>query len=154
MVTRRHRSSTCLRVSRSTSWIWSRASPSYGKIRPFSVTFDEGGGYYDSGYVQPLDFFGDGTRIPLLVVSPYSQGGLISHEYSDHVSLLKFIEYNWRLPPVTRRSRDNLPNPITSELNPYVPVNGPAIGSLLSLFDLTIGADLAGAVLQSHTLGR
>ena len=29
------------------------------------ITFDEGGGYYDSGYVQPLDFFGDGTRIPL-----------------------------------------------------------------------------------------
>src|SRR6202034_4185669 len=35
------------------------------------ITFDEGGGYYDSGYVQPLDFFGDGTRIPLLVVSKY-----------------------------------------------------------------------------------
>lgn len=29
------------------------------------ITFDEGGGYHDSGYVQPLDFFGDGTRIPL-----------------------------------------------------------------------------------------
>jgi phospholipase C len=28
------------------------------------ITMDEGGGYYDSGYVQPLDFFGDGTRIP------------------------------------------------------------------------------------------
>jgi phospholipase C len=27
------------------------------------ITFDEGGGYYDSGYVQPLDFFGDGTRL-------------------------------------------------------------------------------------------
>jgi phospholipase C len=27
------------------------------------VTFDEGGGYYDSGYIQPLDFFGDGPRI-------------------------------------------------------------------------------------------
>ena len=36
------------------------------------VTFDEGGGYYDSGYIQPLDFFGDGTRIPPLVVSPYT----------------------------------------------------------------------------------
>jgi phospholipase C len=35
------------------------------------VTTDEGGGYYDSGYVQPLDFFGDGTRIPLIVVSKY-----------------------------------------------------------------------------------
>ena len=34
------------------------------------ITVDEGGGYYDSGYVQPLDFFGDGTRIPLIVVSP------------------------------------------------------------------------------------
>ena len=30
------------------------------------VTVDEGGGYYDSGYVQPLDYFGDGTRIPLI----------------------------------------------------------------------------------------
>ena len=36
------------------------------------VTFDEGGGYYDSGYIQPLDFFGDGTRIPLLIVSPFT----------------------------------------------------------------------------------
>jgi phospholipase C len=27
------------------------------------VTFDETGGYYDSGYIQPLDFFGDGPRI-------------------------------------------------------------------------------------------
>ncbi len=35
------------------------------------VTFDEGGGYYDSGYIQPLDFFGDGTRIPMLIISPW-----------------------------------------------------------------------------------
>jgi phospholipase C len=56
------------------------------------ITTDEGGGYYDSGYVQPLDFFGDGTRIPLIVVSPYTKPGHISHTYADHVSLLKFIE--------------------------------------------------------------
>jgi len=41
------------------------------------VTVDEGGGYYDSGYVQPLDFFGDGTRIPLIVVSKYTKAGHI-----------------------------------------------------------------------------
>ncbi len=29
------------------------------------IAFDEGGGYWDSGFIQPLDFFGDGTRIPL-----------------------------------------------------------------------------------------
>ena len=37
------------------------------------ITFDEGGGYWDSGYIQPIDFFGDGTRIPLLVISPFLQ---------------------------------------------------------------------------------
>ena len=40
------------------------------------VTFDEGGGYYDSGYIQPLDYFGDGTRIPTLVVSPHTKPGI------------------------------------------------------------------------------
>jgi phospholipase C len=99
------------------------------------ITFDEGGGYYDSGYVQPLDYFGDGTRIPLIVVSKYSKGGHISHEYSDHVSILKFIEKNWGLTPVTKRSRDNFPNPVTRPGNPYVPVNSPAIGDLFSLFN-------------------
>jgi phospholipase C len=99
------------------------------------ITTDEGGGYYDSGYVQPIDFFGDGSRIPLIAVSPYSRGGNISHCYSDHASLVKFIERNWRLSTITNRSRDNLPNPIEREDNPYVPVNSPAIGDLFDLFD-------------------
>jgi len=98
------------------------------------ITFDEGGGYYDSGYVQPLDFFGDGTRIPMIVVSKFSTGGHITHDYSDHVSVLKFIERNWKLKPVTIRSRDNFPNPITEPGEPYVPVNGPAISDLFELF--------------------
>jgi len=97
------------------------------------ITFDEGGGYYDSGYVQPLDYFGDGTRIPMIVVSPYSTGGHISHTYTDHVSVLKFIEANWNVPPITARSRDNLPNPTTGA-DPYKPTNGPAIGDLKDLF--------------------
>jgi len=98
------------------------------------VTFDEGGGYYDSGYVQPLDYFGDGTRIPTLVVSPFTKGGHISHTYTDHVSILKFIEANWGLAPLTSRSRDNYPNPVASRHNPYVPLNSPAIGDLMDLF--------------------
>jgi phospholipase C len=98
------------------------------------VTFDEGGGYYDSGYVQPVDYFGDGTRVPLLVVSKYSEGGHVSHEYSDHASVVKFIERNWKLPKLSNRSRDNLPNPKTLEANPYVPQNSPAIGDLWGNF--------------------
>ncbi len=49
------------------------------------ITTDEGGGYYDSGYIQAVDFFGDGTRIPLIVVSPYSKAGYVDHTYYDHV---------------------------------------------------------------------
>ena len=98
------------------------------------ITMDESGGYYDSGYIQPLDFFGDGPRIPLLAISPFTRGGHISHTYADHVSILKFIERNWDLKPLTDRSRDNLPNPIASEGNPYVPLNPPAIGDLFDLF--------------------
>ena len=97
------------------------------------ITFDEGGGYYDSGYVQALDYFGDGTRIPLIAVSPYTIGGQVTHNYSDHVSILKFIERNWSLGHVTARSRDNFPNPVTGG-NPYVPLNSPAISDLFELF--------------------
>jgi phospholipase C len=84
--------------------------------------------------VQPLDFFGDGTRIPLIVVSPYTKPGHISHRYSDHVSILKFIERNWHLPTISDRSRDNLPNPRVDHDNPYVPQNTPAISDLFDLF--------------------
>jgi phospholipase C len=111
-----------------------QASP-YANDTAIFITFDEGGGYYDSGYVQPLDYFGDGTRIPLLVVSKYVNPGHISHRYADHVSILKFIERNWGLEPVTRRSRDNFPNPVALPLNPYVPLNTPAIDDLFDLFN-------------------
>ena len=100
----------------------------------FIITFDEGGGYYDSGYIQPLDFFGDGPRIPLIIVSPFTRGGHISHAYTDHVSILKFIERNWGLKPLTHRSRDNFPNPRVDEDDPYVPLNSPAIGDLFDFF--------------------
>jgi acid phosphatase len=99
------------------------------------ITVDEGGGYYDSGYIQPLDFFGDGTRIPLLVVSPYVKKGFIDHTYYDHGSILKFIEANWGLTTLSGRSRDNLPNPTAADNNPYVPTNAPAIGDLTKMFD-------------------
>src|SRR5665213_854485 len=112
-----------------------KSNPELWESTAIFITVDEGGGYYDSGYVQPLDFFGDGTRIPLLVVSPYSKGGKVSHVYSDHVSILKFIEANWKLKPITKRSRDNFPNPEVDDENPYVPTNSPAIGDLMDLFN-------------------
>jgi phospholipase C len=111
-----------------------RGNPELWESTAIFVTFDEGGGYWDSGYVQPVDFFGDGTRIPMIVVSKYSRGGHIVHSYTDHASTLKFIEANWNLRPITNRSRDNLPNPKTDG-NLYVPVNRPAIGDMMDMFN-------------------
>jgi len=99
------------------------------------ITTDEGGGYFDSGYIQNIDFLGDGPRIPLLVVSPFAKKGYVDHTYHDHASIAKFIEKNWDLPTLSKRSRDNLPNPRAAEGNPYRPINQPAIGDLTSLFD-------------------
>jgi phospholipase C len=113
-----------------------KANPQVWNDTVIMVTFDEGGGYWDSGYVQPIDFFGDGTRIPLLVISQYSQGGHVVHTYYDHVSFDKFVESNWGLDEtISPRSRDNLPNPVAQSDNPYVPVNSPAIGNLMDMFN-------------------
>ena len=116
-----------------------QANPELWASTAILVTTDEGGGYYDSGYVQPLDFFGDGTRIPLIAVSPFTKPGHISHSYADHVSVLKFIEHNWFLEPISGRSRDNLPNPVAEADNPYVPTNTPAISDLMDLFSFSDG---------------
>ena len=118
-----------------------QANPDLFASTALMITMDEAGGFYDSGYIQPLDFFGDGPRIPMIVISPFSRGGHVSHVYSDHVSILKFIERNWKLKPLTERSRDNFPNPKSFDDNPYVPRNSPAIGDLFDLFDFDHGRD-------------
>ena len=69
----------------------------------------------------------------MIVVSPYSVGGKVSHVYNDHASFVKFVERNWGLKPLTTRSRDNLPNP-TPGATPYIPGNTPAIGDMTDLF--------------------
>jgi acid phosphatase len=109
-----------------------QANPALWRTTAIFVTFDESGGYYDSGYIQPVSFFGDGPRVPMIVVSPYARAGFVDHTYTDHVSILKFIEANWGLPPLTSYSEDNLPNATPGV---YVPHDRPAIGDMMTLFD-------------------
>jgi phospholipase C len=112
-----------------------KANPQLYAETAIIVSFDESGGLYDSGFIQPIDFFGDGPRMPMLVISPFSTGGNVVHSYNDQASVLKFIERNWDLATISNRSRDNLPNPLTTKQNPWVPVNMPAIGDLFDMFD-------------------
>ena len=112
-----------------------QANPDLWKTTAILITVDEGGGYYDSGFIQPVDFFGTGPRIPMIAVSPFSTGGNVSHVYNEHSSFVKFVERNWKLnTTLSNRSRDNLPNPKQGD-NSYVPRNMPAIGDLFDLFN-------------------
>jgi phospholipase C len=116
-----------------------QANPKLFADTAIIISFDESGGLYDSGFIQPLDFFGDGPRMPMIVISPYSTGGRVVHSYADQASVLKFIERNWHLGKISDRSRDNLPNPIMDDAHPWVPKNMPAISDLFDMFDFDHG---------------
>jgi phospholipase C len=115
-----------------------KANPDLWATTAVFITNDEGGGYYDSGFIQTVDFFGDGTRIPMLVVSPYSKGVGVVHSYGDHASVIKFVEANWGITrKISGHSRDNLPNPVQAK-GSYVPTNMPAIDDLMSYFNFSL----------------
>jgi len=42
----------------------------------------------------------DGTRMPLLVVSPLAKNNYVDHTLTDQSSILKFVEDNWGLPRI------------------------------------------------------
>jgi hypothetical protein len=81
------------------------ARPKLGAGFGIETGVNVGGGFHDADYVRPLNFFGAGTRVPVIVVSPFAPDGQLVHNHCNHVSILKFIERNWCLPPITNRSR-------------------------------------------------
>jgi len=46
-----------------------------------------------------------GLRVPLLVLSPFTAAGTVSHQLMSHVSTLRFIEDLFHLEPLTARDR-------------------------------------------------
>ena len=94
----------------------------------FILTFDEGGGLFDHVSPQPAvspdgikpvdllpgdvctqesgpicDFVYTGYRVPLIVVSPYTQKNYVSHTVADLTAILKLIETRFNLPALTKR---------------------------------------------------
>jgi phospholipase C len=79
-------------------------SPDWAHTAIF-MTWDDFGGFYDHVPPPHLDIYGDGPRVPLLVISPYARPGFIFHETSDFTSVLRFIEELHGLPALTDRDR-------------------------------------------------
>jgi phospholipase C len=71
------------------------------------VTYDEGGGFWD--HEAPSYASGYGTRTPMIIISPYARPGVFHHQ-TTNVSILKFMQTLWGLPPLTplNAAQDNL----------------------------------------------
>ena len=109
------------------------------------ITYDDSDGWYDHvmppivnqsndasndtlsgsshcGTPQPgayVDRCGYGTRLPLLLISPYAKQNYVDHALTDTTSVTRFIEDNWGLGRLADQSFDAL------------------AGSLDGLFDFT-----------------
>jgi phospholipase C len=81
------------------------ASP-YWKDSAIIITYDETDGLFDHAPVRPrssdaLGFpLAGGQRIPTIVISPYSASHTISHKYSEHSSIIKFVDHLFDLIPL------------------------------------------------------
>ena len=71
------------------------------------LTWDDWGGIYDHVPPPQVDEFGLGFRVPLLVISPYAKAGLVDHQLGEFSSMLRFVEENWDLAPLTERDRSS-----------------------------------------------
>ena len=69
----------------------------------FLLSYDDWGGWYDHVKPPQVDKYGYGFRVPALLVSPYAKRGFIDNTQLDFTSILRFIENNWGLRPLTAR---------------------------------------------------
>jgi phospholipase C len=81
----------------------------------FALTYDDWGGYYDHVAPPQVDADGYGFRVPAIFVSPYAKAGKVDSTVYDYTSLLRFIEDNWGLAPLT--ARDASANSIAGALD-------------------------------------
>jgi phospholipase C len=85
-------------------------SPLWPRLAAF-LTYDEGGGFFDHVPPPPAcapsadraEYDRRGTRVPLIVVSPWARAHAVSHHVSDHASILRFIELKFGLPALSDR---------------------------------------------------
>lgn len=64
----------------------------YWKDTAIIITWDDWGGWYDHVAPKTYNSYELGFRVPLIVISPYTPKGYVSHRQHEFGSILKFIE--------------------------------------------------------------
>ncbi len=80
------------------------------------ISWDDWGGWYDHVTPPNVEKWTDGTqfrygsRVPCLVMSPYTKAGYVSKVLHSFVSIVRFCEENFGLPTINQRdaSADNM----------------------------------------------
>jgi len=100
---------------------------SYWNSSAIFVTWDDWGGWYDHVPPPQVDQFGYGLRVPCLIISPYARQGVVDHSQGDFTSILKFIETEYSLAPLTARdaSASNLTEAFDFSQAPRAPLTLP-----------------------------
>jgi phospholipase C len=65
---------------------------------------------------------GYGPRLPLMVISPYAKQNYVDNAVTDQSSIIKFVEQNWGLSPVSSTSMDNVAGSLDGMFNFAGPV--------------------------------
>mgnify|MGYP001770678097 FL=1 len=74
------------------------------------ITWDDEGGFYDHVPPPQINNLGLGLRTACIIISPYAKEDYIDHQVLSHYSLLKFVEWNWNLPYLSKAvAESNLP---------------------------------------------
>jgi phosphodiesterase/alkaline phosphatase D-like protein len=71
------------------------------------ITYDENGGRWD--HVAPPDnngIWGDGTRVPTIVISPFAKRGFVDHTEHDTLSILATIENRFNVKPLNNLDKN------------------------------------------------
>ncbi len=99
----------------------------------FLLSYDSSGGWYD--HVAPPTQQGAvlGLRVPALLISPFAKPGRVDHFQFGSASVLRFIETNWSVAPLTSRdaSATNLAQAMSFDSAPHqAMIVGKASGQL------------------------
>jgi phospholipase C len=75
----------------------------YWQSSAIIITWDDYGGFYDNVAPPQVDAYGEGFRVPTLVISPWAKQGYIDHTQYEFASLLRLAEDTFNLPSLGHR---------------------------------------------------